>query len=151
MQKETRVTGCIGLALFIFFLMAGTSATATATDARTYTRLPAMVGLAVDSRCNLYTASKHTGYVFCIPPSSSPVLIGKVSGTPTAVAVDRLRTVFVSTEGGRIFCISLDGDVREVCRISARPIGLAIDRDGGLVLATDDGELITVGRDSFAQ
>ena len=61
--------------------------------------MSAMVGLAADSRRNLYTASRTTGYVFCIPPSSKPILLAKVPGTPTSIAVDRLRTVFVGTEG----------------------------------------------------
>ena len=93
--------------------------------------------------------SRHTGYVFCIPPSSRAILLAKVPGTPTSVAVDRQRNVFVGTEGGSVFLVSPDGTVAEAYRCDSRPTGLEIDRDGGLFIATADGKIVKVKRTDF--
>lgn len=105
------------------------------------------VGLVLDRRGNLYSASRRTGDVFCLPPSSSPVLLARVTGTPTCLAVDRVRTVYVGTESGVIFAVTPDGSVTEACRIGSAARGVAVDRDGGLRVATDDGVVVTVRRD----
>lgn len=107
------------------------------------------VGLALDTRGNLYTADSQTGHVYCVPPQSSAVLLAKVPGTPTVLTVDKLRNVFVGTESGEVFLVSLDGLVAEVYRCAARPVGLSVDRDGGLVVATEDGVIRKVERVDF--
>lgn len=113
--------------------------------------MPCTVGLVLDSRGNLYAADRETGCVFCLPPSSHPVLLAKVPGRPSVLAVDRRRTVFVGVESGAIFAVGLDGDVREVWRIAGTFTGLAVDRDGGLVVGTADGRIIKVPRKELRQ
>lgn len=106
-------------------------------------------GLTMDNRCNMYTADRKSGHVFCIPPSENAILLGTVPGTPTSVAVDRLRNVFVGTETGHIFLVALDGSVVEAYRCTSTPVGLDVDRDGGLLVATRDGEIVKVKRSDF--
>ncbi|QJB55114.1 hypothetical protein [Pseudodesulfovibrio sp. zrk46] len=113
--------------------------------------LPNTVGLAQDHRGLLYTANKVTGDVFCLPPESDPVLLARVPGVPTSVAVDRLRNVFVGTEAGSVFVVSLDGSVREVYHCCGAPVGLDIDRDGGLLIAMEDGVIVRVDRKDFVE
>ncbi len=81
-----------------------------------------------------------------IPPSTDPILLAKIPGTPTALAVDRLRNVFVGTESGTVFLVALDGGVREVHKLAARPVGLTLDRDGTLIIATETGHIVRVKR-----
>jgi hypothetical protein len=116
---------------------------------RLTTMVPGAVGLAVDSHSTLYTASRETGCVFCIPPSSEPIMIATVPGTPTAIAVDRLRTVFVGTKDAMVYRVSLDGTVSHGYRLDSTPVGLGLDRDGMILAATESGALIRLDRSVF--
>ena len=107
-------------------------------------------GLAMDSRCNIYTVDKKTGHVFCIPPDSVPVLLASVEGAPTTLAVDRFCNVFVGTQGGQIFIVEQNGNVTEAYKCRSRPVGLSIDRDGALVIATEKGNIIRINRRDLA-
>jgi hypothetical protein len=138
-----------GILLLTTSLMAAASQAKKATKDLASLEIPAMVNLAMDSRQNLYTASRTTGNVFCIPPDSNPIKLAKILGTPTSVTVDKLRNVFVGTEEGVIFIISLDGTVSEAYHCKSSPIGLEMDRDGGLIIATKDGKIIKVNRKAF--
>lgn len=120
-----------------------------AVRAAKFLRVPAMVGLVMDGRGYAYTASRQTGDVFCLPPASEPVLLARLEGTPSVLAADRLRNVFVGTEEGTIYCVSLDGSVTEAYRCSACPVGMAVDRDGGLVVALEGGSIVRVQRRQF--
>lgn len=131
--------------------LAGASVTATDLGERQGNRVvtsgfPETVGLALDSRGNMYTADSRTGYVFVVPPTSSPVLLAKVPGHPAVLAVDRLRNVFVGTEAGAVYMVALDGSIQEAYRCDARLVGLDIDRDGGLVIAMEGGVIMRVER-----
>ncbi|MGL1861694.1 MAG: hypothetical protein OCC46_04125 [Pseudodesulfovibrio sp.] len=108
--------------------------------------LPGTVGLAMDKRGNLYTAERQTGHIFCVPPTSDPILLAKVPGTPTALTVDKLRNVFVSTMEGTVYLVALDGTVETAYQCQSKLVGLNIDRDGGLVIATEEGQIIKVKR-----
>lgn len=143
------IAGIITALVMVTAMMTATAQAQGKNEHAIVLRIPAMVGLAVDNRCNLYTASRHTGYVFCIPPLSEPILLAKVPGTPTSIAVDRLCNVFIGTEEGSVFLISQDGTVAEAYRCGERPMGLEIDRDGGLFIATRDGKIIKVKRKDF--
>lgn len=123
-----------------------TAAHAQQQEAVLHSGLLDSIGLVMDHRGYLYTAERSTGSIFCIAPGDTPILYAQVPYTPTALAVDKLRNVFVGTEGGTIFLISLDGSVSEVYRCQTRPMGLDIDRDGNLVIATIDGNIIRVAR-----
>jgi len=153
MQKTTFSRLAIAGVITILIMITGLVTVAAQAQGKTEhvltSGIPNPTGLAMDNRCNFYTADRNTGYVFCIPPDSDPILLAKVPDTPTAVAVDRLRNVFVGTEGGSVYLVSLDGDVVEAYRCNARPMGLEIDRDGGLVIATDEGEIVKVERKAF--
>jgi len=107
------------------------------------------VGLAMDNRCNVYTADSSTGNVFRLTPDGDPILLATVPGIPTALAVDKLRNVFVGTTEGTIYLVSLDGTVTATYRCDFRPMGLEIDRDGGLVVATEEGTIVKVNRATF--
>jgi len=111
--------------------------------------LPNAVGVALDKRGNLYTADGKSGYVYCVPPDSQPVLLAKVEGKPTALTVDRLRNVFVGTEAGSVFMVSLDGSVSEVFNCCGSPVGLEIDRDGGLIVVMETGVVLRVDREKM--
>lgn len=131
--------------------LAGATVTATDFGERQGNRVvtsgfPETVGLALDSRGNMYTADSRTGYVFVVPPTSSPVLLAKVPGHPAVLAVDRVRNVFVGTESGAVYMVALDGSVAEAYRCSGRPVGLDVDRDGGLVIAVEGGVILRVER-----
>ncbi|WP_319471898.1 hypothetical protein [uncultured Pseudodesulfovibrio sp.] len=109
------------------------------------------IDIAIDTRCNLYTACRESGHVFCIPPNSEAILLGKISETPAVLTVDALRNVFVGTENGGIYLITQDGDLHEVCRIDRKPIGLEMDRDGTLLVGTSHGRIIRVTRSELQQ
>lgn len=111
--------------------------------------LSGSAGMVMDSRRNVYTADRATGYVFCLPPGGDPVLYAKVPGTPTALAVDMVRTVFVSTQSGMIYRIARNGRVEEAYLCDASPVGLGVDRDGGLIIMTDDGVVMKVDRNEL--
>lgn len=130
--------------------LAATLATAQEREAMLCSGLNETIGLALDSRGNLYTAEKTTGNVYCLPPGDEPVFYARVPGTPTSIAVDRLRNVFVGTKAGPIFLISLDGSVVETYRCASSPMGLDIDRDGDLIVATLKGDVIRVARSDFS-
>lgn len=106
-------------------------------------------GVAVDNRCNIYTVDKKTGSVFCISPSTNPVLLGTVPGIPTSLAVNSARTIFIGTENGQIFLLTLDGTLAKAYRCHSAPTGLDVDRDGGLIVAMRTGEIITIRRSDF--
>ena len=112
-------------------------------------RLLNMVGLASDGRGNLYSADGLTGDVYVIPPDMKPVLLGQIQGTPSFVAVDRMRRVFVADKGGDVHAIQLDGGVRVIHSAGTRPVGLSVDRDGDLRLALQDGGIARIPRESF--
>jgi len=136
-----------GALVLILTSLAGASATAQSQGGNVLcSGLPCTVGLTIDKRGNLYTAEPSTGHVFCIPPDTSPILLAKVTGRPTAVAVDRLRNVFVGTESGVIYLVTLDGSVSKAHTLGCSPVSIVIDRDGGLIIATNDGQIVTVKR-----
>ncbi len=103
------------------------------------------IDIAIDTRCNLYTACRETGHVFCIPPNSEPSC-WKNTESPTVLTVDSLRNVFVGSENGGIYLITQDGNLNEICRIDKKPIGLELDRDGTLLIGTSHGRIIRVTR-----
>lgn len=109
------------------------------------------VGLVLDRRGNLYAASRETGDVYCMAMSSSPVLLGRVPGRPTSLALSYVREVFVGTESGVVYGVHTDGLVEPVCKVGSQVSGLAVDRDGNLLIATDDGVIVTVGRDRLGR
>lgn len=133
----------------VFITVSVSVAGATIDSGRAVNVGSSTVGLALDKRGNLYTADSRNGHVYCVPPGSQPVLLAKVEGRPTALAVDRLRNVFVGTDQGVVFLVSLDGTVQEVYRCCASPVGLEIDRDGGLVLVMETGDVVKVDRTQF--
>lgn len=104
------------------------------------------VGLVMDRRGNLYVASRKTGCVFCLPPASAPVLLARVPGTPTCLAVDPVLTVFVGTESGVVYGVASDGSVTEACRVGSPARGIVVDRDGGLLVATGHGVVVRFDR-----
>lgn len=153
-MKNSRVFQWIVLVTVMTFAGAALAATAAAQSGHggvVCSGLPCTVGLTMDLRGNLYTADAKTGYVFCIPPVSDPVLLARVPGIPTALAVDRQRNVFVTTEGGTVYLVALDGSVTATHRCDSRPVGITVDRDGGLVIATEEGMIVKVRRERFAE
>lgn len=111
-----------------------------------FSGIPDPIGLVLDKRQNLYMADRQNGYVYCVPLSGDPILLAGVPGTPTALAVDTLRNVFVSTSDGHIYRVALDGSVAETYTCPTRPVGMSIDRDGDLIVATEDGVVRKVKR-----
>jgi len=104
------------------------------------------VGLVMDSRANAYTVDRVTGKVFCLLAGSEPVHYATISGEPTALAVDRRRTLFIGTATGHVLAVHRNGAICEACRCPHRVTGLAVDRDGGLIIATGGGTLIKMRR-----
>jgi len=138
--------------IFLIAMSAGASAMAHDKDRSVVSSgLPATVGLAIDARGNYYTAEPGTGYVFCIQQDAQPILLARVPGTPTSLAVDSLRNVFVATQGGVVYAIELDGTVTEACRCGGEPVGLSINRDGDIVVALEAGEIIRIERVGLMQ
>lgn len=111
--------------------------------------LPGTIGLVMDSRGNAYTVSRATGQVLCVPPGEEPMVYARVDDTPTVLAVDSLRTVFVGTESGGVYAVMLDGSVSRVHTCDSRVSGLDIDRDGSLIVVTGRGAIIKVEREDF--
>lgn len=139
----------LAVTLFAIGEIAPITAEASERQSIICTGLTQTIGLAMDSRGNLYTANRETGRVFCLPPDSNPILYAQVTGTPLSIAVDKLRNVYVGTEEGNIFLIELDGTVCNIYQCHARPVGLDIDRDGDLVIATASGDIFRVARTAF--
>jgi hypothetical protein len=107
------------------------------------------VGIAIDVRNTVYTAIRETGCVFSIAPSSAPVLLARVKGTPAVIAVDWMRQVYVGTEEGEIFRITPNGGASAVYPLGIRPVGMDIDRDGTLFAATESGTVIRLEQSAF--
>ncbi|WP_432737485.1 hypothetical protein [Maridesulfovibrio sp. FT414] len=96
--------------------------------------LKGVVGLSMDRKGYLYTASVRDGAVYSFSPASAPVMIGQVQGRPVALAVDRMRNVFVVTEDGVVSMITTKGQTKEIVRVDFHPAGITIDRDGGILV-----------------
>ncbi|CCH48256.1 NHL repeat-containing protein [Pseudodesulfovibrio piezophilus] len=103
-------------------------------------------GLIIDSRGCLYSANPQTGNIYCIPPGIEPVLLGRVEGKPTVLAVDRLRILFVATESGVVYQVERTGEIKKAFHVHGTPVGLAVDRDGGLIIAIQNGTILRVRR-----
>jgi outer membrane protein assembly factor BamB len=103
-------------------------------------------GLVMDNRGNAYTVDKTSGQILYVPPGGAPMEYARIDGTPTVLAVNRLRTVFVGTESGAIHAILPDGTVSRVHACDSPVSGLSLDRDGNLFIATDKGSIIRIAR-----
>jgi sugar lactone lactonase YvrE len=112
------------------------------------TGLAGTAGLVLDARGYAYTADREAGKVLCVPPGGEPMVYARVD-SPTALAVDRLRTLFVGTASGDIYMVTPDGAVSRVFRCGNAVSGLSIDRDGNLLAATGKGAILRVTRDEF--
>ncbi|WP_071546373.1 hypothetical protein [Pseudodesulfovibrio hydrargyri] len=112
------------------------------------TGLAGTAGLVLDVRGYAYTADRAAGKILCVPPGGEPMVYARVD-SPTALAVDRLRTLFVGTASGDIFAVTPDGAVSRIFRCGNPVSGLDIDRDGNLLAATGKGAIIRVTRDEF--
>jgi sugar lactone lactonase YvrE len=110
--------------------------------------LPETSGLVLDARGYAYTMNREDGTVLCLPPDGKPMVYARVDG-PTALAVDRLRTLFVGTASGDIFAVTPDGAVSRVFRCGSQVSGLSIDRDGNLLAATAKGAVLRLAREDF--
>ncbi|EGB16416.1 hypothetical protein DND132_3213 [Pseudodesulfovibrio mercurii] len=110
--------------------------------------LPGTAGLVLDGRGYAYTMDREAGTILCVPPDGRPMVYAHVDG-PTALAVDRLRTLFVGTAGGDIFAVTPDGAMDRVFRCGCRVSGLSLDRDGNLLVATDKGALLRLVREDL--
>ncbi len=108
------------------------------------------VGIAIDVRNTVYTAIRDTGCVFSTAPSSAPVLLARIKGTPAVIAVDRMRQVYVGTEEGEIVRIAPNGGPSAIYSLGVRPVGMDIDRDGTLFAATESGTVIRLEQAAFA-
>lgn len=108
--------------------------------------VPNAVGMVVDNHQNLYMADRTSGSVYLVRRDEMPILIARIPGTPTALAVDTVRTIFVAAEDGTVFRVGLDGAVAEAYHCPLRPVGLGMDRDGALLIATEDGAVRKVDR-----
>ncbi|WP_338669846.1 hypothetical protein [Pseudodesulfovibrio methanolicus] len=131
-------------------LLAGTGGTGRAEEGTRVigAGLPKTAGLVLDCRGYAYTMDRAAGTILCVPPDGEPMVYARVDG-PTALAVDRLRTLFVGTASGDIFAVTLDGAVSRVFRCGSPVSGLSIDRDGNLLAATGKGEILRVAREDF--
>ncbi len=131
-------------------ILAGMGATGWAEDGTRVlgTGLAGTAGLALDARGYAYTADREAGLVLCVPPGGEPMVYARVNN-PTALAVDRLRTLFVGTASGDIYAVTPDGGVSRVFRCGSPVSGLSVDRDGNLLASTGKGAIIRVTRDKF--
>ncbi|WP_319582039.1 hypothetical protein [uncultured Pseudodesulfovibrio sp.] len=136
--------------IVIATILAGTGVTGHADDGAKVlgTGLAGTAGLALDSRGYAYTADREAGVVLCVPPDGEPTTYARVA-EPTALAVDRLRTLFVGTASGEIYAVAPDGEVTRVFRCGSAVSGLGIDRDGNLLVSTGKGAIMKVSRDKF--
>lgn len=136
-------------AILAALITALASSTATARDNESdliCTGIQNSIGLAVDSHQGLYTADRVSGSIFLLRRGEPVVLIARIPGTPTALTVDTVRTIFVATEAGTVFRVSLDGTVNEAYRCPVRPVGLGCDRDGALIVVDEDGTVRKIDR-----
>ncbi|MCJ2164572.1 MULTISPECIES: hypothetical protein [unclassified Pseudodesulfovibrio] len=108
--------------------------------------LPDATGLVMDNRGNAYMVGKCCGQVLIVPPGGTPMEYARIEGTPTVLAVNRLRTVFVGTESGAIHAILPDGTVSRVHACGSPVTGLSLDRDGNLFIAMGNGSIIRIAR-----
>jgi sugar lactone lactonase YvrE len=76
------------------------------------------------------------------------MVYARVDG-PTALVVDRLRTLFVGTASGDIFAVTPDGTATRVFRCNSPVSGLSVDRDGSLLAATGKGAILRLSREDF--
>jgi hypothetical protein len=136
--------------MVIAAILAGMDGTAGAQERSRVvgTGLAGTAGLVLDARGYAYTVDREAGTVLCLPPDGEPVIYARVA-EPTALAVDRLRTVFVGTASGDIFAVAPDGAVSRVFCCGNPVSGLSIDRDGNLLAATGKGAVIRVSREDF--
>ena len=100
---------------------------------------PNSIGLVQDNRQTIYMADPETGDIYSIPIGTPPIRLARIPGTPTALAVDCMRRVFVSTTDCVIYRVQLDGTITKIGKCPARPTGLSIDRDGRIIVASEDG------------
>lgn len=131
-------------------LLAGTGGTARAQeDSRDLgTGLTGTAGLALDARGYAYTADREAGVILCVPPGGQPMVFARVAD-PTALAVDRHRTLFVGTANGDIYAVTPDGTASRIFRCGSPVSGLNIDRDGNLLAATGKGAILHLAREDF--
>jgi len=147
MLKRIELSVLVICSFTIIFFGATTLSLAQKETEKKHASLPHdAIDIAIDTRCNLYTACRGTGHVFCIPPNSEAILLGRIPESPTVLTVDSLRNVFVGSENGGIYLITQDGNLNEICRIDKKPIGLELDRDGTLLIGTSHGRIIRVTR-----
>jgi hypothetical protein len=112
------------------------------------TGLPGTAGLVLDREGYAYTADRERGVILCVPPDGRPMVYARVDA-PTALAVDRLRTLFVGTASGDIFAVAPDGAVKRVFCCGSAVSGLSLDRDGNLLAATGKGAILRLAREDL--
>jgi sugar lactone lactonase YvrE len=110
--------------------------------------LTGTAGLVLDSRGYAYTVNREAGLILCVPPGGKPMTYARLA-EPTALAVDRLRTLFAATASGDIYTVAPDGAVSRVFRCGSPVTGLSIDRDGNLLAVTGKGVIIRVTREAL--
>lgn len=116
-----------------------------------YSEAGPLQGLVMDGRGCLYTVTQDEGLLLCIPPSSSPVVLGRIPGRTVALAVDRRRQVFIVTDQGDIYRLSVDGRLGVVSSLHNHPMGIVTDRDGSLLIATRESGIIKIPENEFAE
>ena len=145
--------GCSGINKFLLVisialvLLAATDGPVRADEASPVlgSGLHGAAGLALDPRGYAYTLAPDAGTVLCIPPGGNPMVYARVAN-PTALAVDRLRTLFVGTASGTIFAVTPDGLASRVHECGSRVAGLSLDRDGNLLVVTGKGAILRLER-----
>ena len=146
MNRRLCVLGLAGLLIILAGIAVAYAQPVKNTTGFTCPNRAEPVGLVMDNRSNVYTACGLTGQVFCLPPGGEPIPYAQIKDTPTVLAVDNKRTLYIGTESGRIHAVALDGSVREAYQCDDRIIGLSVNRDGGLIIAMGNGSVITVER-----
>jgi len=152
MQGKTIRFTVLGMALALMLVSGILALTPLSTEVRAAddcvlaAGMPATVGLVQDRRGNLYAADPATGDVYCMPPESAPLLLARVPGKPSSLAVNHMRTVFVGTKSGVVYGILPNGSVGVACRVNSPALGLTVDRDGGLMVATARGQVVRIPR-----
>ncbi|NJB67936.1 hypothetical protein GGQ74_001576 [Desulfobaculum xiamenense] len=104
--------------------------------------------IALDAKGVVYMANHDSGQIDCVWADGSRTPLAQGLDRPSAIAVDRLRTVFVGTLSGEVWAITPSGERTLAAKGLPAVLALTIDRDGTPLIACHGGTLVRLAKHS---